>query len=193
MPTQERIARIARVLSFRQPDLRVVLEEVNNPHNASAVLRTCDAAGILHVDIIGSTGDPLPINAAITTRADKWLNFHFHSSTRDCLQELKDQRLKIVTTHLGEDALIYTQVDFSQPLAVVFGGESGGVSEEALKLADYRIKIPMFGMAQSLNLSVSVGIILYEALRQRLGKGFLENKRMSPEEFEDYLNKWLDL
>jgi tRNA (guanosine-2'-O-)-methyltransferase len=193
MPTKERIARIRRVLSLRQPDLRVVLEEVNNPHNANAVLRTCDAAGILHVDIIGSAEDPFPINSAITTRADKWLNFHFYPTTRECLRGLKEQGLKIATTHLGEGAAAYTDIDFSQPLAIVFGGESSGVSGEALKLADYRIKIPMFGMAQSLNLSVSVGIILYEALRQRLGKGFLENQRMSPEEFEDYLNKWLDL
>jgi len=193
MPTEERIAKVRRVLSLRQPDLRVVLEEVANPHNANAVLRTCDAAGILNVDIIGSSQDPLPINKAITTRADKWLNFHFYPTTKDCLIQLKRQGLKIAATHLGEDAVFYTQVDYTQPTAIVFGNESEGISLEARQYADVKIKIPMFGMVQSLNLSVSVGIILYEALSQRLGKGFFESRRLSPEEFEDYLNKWLDL
>lgn len=193
MPTEERIAKVKRVLSLRQPDLRVVLEEVANPHNANAVLRTCDAAGILNVDIIGSSQDPLPINKAITTRADKWLNFHFYPTTKDCLIQLKKQGLKIAATHLGEDAVFYTQVDYTQPTAIVFGNESEGISLEARQYADVKIRIPMFGMVQSLNLSVSVGIILYEALSQRLGKGFFESRRLSPEEFEDYLNKWLDL
>jgi len=193
MPTEERIAKVTRVLSLRQPDLRVVLEEVTNAHNASAVLRTCDAAGVMHVDIIGSSQDPLPINQAITTRADKWLDFHFYSSTKDCLLELKKQGLKIAATHLGPDAVFHTQVDYTQPLAVVFGSESEGISLEALRYADYKIKIPMFGMVQSLNLSVSAGIILYEALRQRLGKRLFEGRRLSPQEFEDYLDKWLDL
>ncbi|MCX6562954.1 MAG: RNA methyltransferase [Candidatus Aminicenantes bacterium] len=193
MPTDERLAKVRRVLSLRQPDLRVVLEEVTNAHNASAALRTCDAAGIMHVDVIGSSEDPLPINQAITTRADKWLDFHFYPSTKDCLVELKKQGFKIAATHLGPDAVFHTQVDFTQPLAVVFGSESEGISLEALRYADYKIKIPMFGMVQSLNLSVSVGIILYEALRQRLGQGLFEGPRLSPEEFEDYLDKWLDL
>ena len=193
MPTEERMAKVRRVLSLRQPDLRVVLEEVANPHNANAVLRTCDAAGILNVDIIGSSQDPLPINKAITTRADKWLNFHFYPTTKDCLIQLKKQGLKIAATHLGEDAVFYTQVDYTQPTAIVFGNESEGISLEARQYADVKIRIPMFGMVQSLNLSVSVGIILYEALSQRLGKGFFESQRLSPEEFEDYLNKWLDL
>jgi len=193
MPTDERIARVRRVLSLRQPDLRIVLEEVSNTHNANAVLRTCDAAGVLHIDVIGSSEDPLPINKAITTRADKWVQLHFHPTTRDCLTQLRNEKFKIAATHLGQDSLLYHELDYTQPLAIVFGNESEGISEQALDLADYKIKIPMFGMVQSLNLSVSVGIILYEALRQRLGKGFYESRRMTPQEFEEYLNKWLDL
>jgi tRNA (guanosine-2'-O-)-methyltransferase len=193
MPTKERIARVTQVLSLRQPDLRIVLEEVTNTHNANAVLRTCDAAGVLHVDVIGSSEGPLPINKAITTRADKWVQFHFYPTTRECLMELRKEKYKIAATHLGEGSILYTELDYTQPLAIVFGNESQGISQNALDLADYRIKIPMFGMVQSLNLSVSVGIILYEALRQRFDKGFYESRRMTPEEFEEYLNKWLDL
>ena len=193
MPTPERTSRIGRVLSLRQPDLRVVLEEVSNAHNASAVLRTCDAAGIMHIHVIGSADDPLPINNAITTRADKWLEIHFHPTTEACLEELRRQGFRIAATHLGDDAVPHTQVDFSRPTAVVFGGEKDGISSRALEQADVRVKIPMFGMVQSLNLSVSVGIIVYEAIRQRLGRGYFENPRLSPEEFEAYLDKWSDL
>ena len=187
------MAKVNRVLSFRQPDLRIVLEQVVNPHNASAVLRTCDAAGVLHIDVIGSAGEPLPINNAITTRADKWLNLHFHPTTEACLNELKGRGFAIAATHLGDDAIPYTQLDFTRPTAVVFGGEHAGTSPRTLELADAKIKIPMFGMVQSLNLSVSVGVILYEAVRQRLGRGFFERPRLSPEELEDYLDRWSDL
>ncbi|MBN1939486.1 MAG: hypothetical protein JW843_07860, partial [Candidatus Aminicenantes bacterium] len=86
--TPERLARVNRVLGFRQPDLRVVLEEITNAHNANAALRTCDAAGILHVHIIQSGSEPLPINGAVTTRADKWLEIHHHRSTAEGLAAL---------------------------------------------------------------------------------------------------------
>ena len=76
MPTKERIEKVKRVLSLRQPDLRIVLEEVKNKHNASAVVRTCDAAGILHMDVISESGEAFPVNEAISTRAEKWLQFH---------------------------------------------------------------------------------------------------------------------
>jgi tRNA (guanosine-2'-O-)-methyltransferase len=193
MRTPERIARIKGVLSLRQPDLHVVLEKVANPHNANAVLRTCDAAGVLHVDIIGSDSEETPINSAITTRADKWLQIRHHPTTEACLSGLRERGFQIAATDLGADTLPYTRLDMTKPTALVFGGEKEGLSPQALELADVKIKIPMFGMAQSLNLSVSAGIILYEALRQRLERGFFDRPRLSPEEFEAELDRWLDL
>jgi len=193
MPTKERIAKVERVLALRQPDLRVVLEEVKNTHNASAVVRTCEAAGILNIDIISSAKELFPINEAISTRAEKWLEFHYYPSTSQCLSQLKKQGFKIAATHLRHKAHPYTALDYTQPLAIVFGNEAEGISEEALCLADYVIKIPMLGMVQSLNLSVSVGIILYEALKQRQAKGFYKHPRLSAREFEAIRNKWLGL
>ncbi|MFP4082585.1 MAG: TrmH family RNA methyltransferase [Candidatus Aminicenantes bacterium] len=193
MPTKKRIEKVKNVLSLRQPDLRVVLEEVKNTHNASAVVRTCDAAGILYVDIISSSPDSFPINEAISTRAEKWLHFQHHTSTQHCLHDLKEKGFKIAATHLKKKALPYTALDYTQPLALVFGNESEGISTEALALADYVIKIPMRGMVQSLNLSVSVGIILYEAIRQRQEKGFYGKKRLSPQEFRKFMKDWLKL
>lgn len=180
------------MLSLRQPDLHIVLEEVTNTHNASAVVRTCDAAGIIYLDIISSSGEPFPVNQAISTRAEKWLHFSHFASTEECLDQLKQKGFKIVATHLGEESIPYTAIDFTQPLAIVFGNESEGISKEARSLADFVIKIPMIGMAQSLNLSVSVGIILYEAMKQRKEKGSLGKKRLSPKEFESFLKTWLN-
>ena len=192
MPTKERIQRVKQVLSLRQPDLRVVLEEVTNTHNASAVARTCDAAGVLYLDIISSSGDPFPVNEAISTRAEKWLHFSNFRSTKECLNHLKQQGFKIAATHLGAKSVPHTDIDYAQPIAVLFGNESEGISEEARKMADYVIKIPMFGMAQSLNLSVSVGIILYEALKQRMAKDFHREPRLSSKEFQSFLKSWLE-
>jgi len=191
MPTRQRIEKVRRILSLRQPDLRVVLEEIKNTHNASAVVRTCDAAGILNVDIISSSREPFPLNEAISTRAEKWIQFRFYSSATECLTKLKKQGYKIAGTSLAEDSIPYTALNYTQPLAIVFGNESEGISEEALSLSDYRIKIPMLGMVQSLNLSVSAGIILYEAMKQRLEKGFYKQRRLSSKEFEEYSEKWL--
>lgn len=191
MPTKARIEKVKRVLSSRQPDLRVVMEEVTNAHNASAVVRTCDAAGILYVDIISSTDEPFPVNEAISTRAEKWLEFCYHKTTEECFSHLKDSGFKIAATSLEERAMLHTDVDYTQPVAVVFGNESEGISQAALGLADYVIRIPMAGMVQSLNLSVSVAIILYEALKQRKEKGY--SSSLSEEEYNHFLKKWLGL
>jgi tRNA (guanosine-2'-O-)-methyltransferase len=193
MPTKERINKAKQVLSLRQPDLRVALEEVTNTHNASAVVRTCDAAGIMYVEIISASGEPFPVNRAISTRAEKWLRFNYYSSTSECLKHLKDEGFTIAATHLSEEAVPYTSLDYTEPTVIVFGNESEGISEEALKLSDHVIKIPMVGMVQSLNLSVSVGIILYEAMKQRQDKGYYANSRLSSDEFQSFLNQWLKL
>lgn len=189
MPTKARISKIESVLLKRQPDLRIVLEEVTNTHNASAVVRTCDAAGVLNVDLVYASSDPFPVNEAISTRSEKWLNLERYTSTSACLNQLKQQGYQIAATHLGPDAVPYSDIDYARPIAIVFGNESEGISSEALDLADHIIKIPMKGMAQSLNLSVSVGIILYEALRQRAAAKYVS--QLTPKDFLHLKNKWL--
>lgn len=191
MPTPQRIERVKRLLSLRQPDLRVVLEGVTIAHNASAVIRTCDAAGILHLDLVSPNPDLLGINKAISTRAEKWVDIRLHRSIVECLSSLKKKGFKVAVTHLGEDALPYTDLDYAQPLALVFGSESEGVSPEARGLADFKIRIPMLGMVQSLNLSVSVGVILYEAMKQRRARGYYGRRRLGDREFKAYLKRWL--
>jgi len=191
MPTRARIAKVEGVLSVRMPDLHVVLEEVSNTHNASAVARTCDAAGVIHVDVIYASPEEFPVNEAISTGSEKWLQLTRYASSEECLKRLKRQGLAILATHLGPDSFPYHAVDYARPVAIVFGNESEGISPTALALADHAIKIPMSGMAQSLNLSVSVGIILYEALRQRRAAGYFPN--LSPQEYARFRKKWLKL
>ena len=191
MPTEARVKRVRDVLSSRQPDLRVIFEELTNPHNASAVLRTCDAAGVLHVHFVAAGSKDFPINKAISTRADKWVELHHHPSMAECISHLKKKRFQVAATCLAEDALPYNAVNYSRPTAIIFGNESDGISAEALELADIKIKIPMLGMVQSLNLSVSVGVILYEALRQRQARGFLRRRRLSNKDFAEFSKKWL--
>jgi tRNA (guanosine-2'-O-)-methyltransferase len=193
MPTPERIEKIERVLGSRQSDLRVVLEGVTNAHNASAVIRTCDAAGVLHLDLISPNPELLRFNEAISTRADKWLEIAVHPTPDECLEPLKKAGFEIVATHLAKDAVPYTDVDLARPVALVFGSEAEGISDGALAFADRVVRIPMLGMVQSLNLSVSVAVILFEALRQRAAKGYLEKARLPAEEFERLRKAWLNV
>ncbi len=193
MPTKARITKVREVLSRRQPDLRVVLENIAITHNASAVIRTCDAAGILDLDIISAGPVPLLVNKAISTRAEKWVRLHQHSATNECLSGLKKKGFKVAVTYLDEGSILYSELDYNQPLALVFGNESDGVSREALNYADYRIKIPMVGMVKSLNLSVSVGVVLYEAFEQRSSKGFYGSRRLPAREFRALYREWLKI
>ncbi len=189
--TDKRISRIEGVLARRQPDLRVVLEGVTIAHNASAVIRTCDAAGILYLDLISPNPDLLRFNGAITTRTDKWLEIGVHASASECLSNLKARGFAIFATRLSDDAVPYTEADYGGPTALVFGSESDGISDEALAFADRVVRIPMVGMVQSLNLSVSVAVVLYEAFRQRQALGYFDKARLGPAEFEALKAKWL--
>jgi tRNA (guanosine-2'-O-)-methyltransferase len=155
------------------------------------VARTCEAVGALNLHIISGEPEKVVFNEAISTRAEKWLNLIFHNTTGECLSSLKEQGYKIAVTSLSGKTIPHTELDYCQPLAIVFGNESRGVSEQARNGADYFIRIPMVGMAQSLNLSVSVGIILYEAFRQRQERGLYSTCRLESEEYDRFLKHWL--
>ncbi len=190
MVTEERLRKIKFVLSFRQPDLRVVIECIENQHNASAILRTCDAMGVMDVDVILPNSGSFPITPSITTGAEKWLRLNYYNSTEECIEKLKKEGFKIACTYYDKDSLKPWEVDFSGKIAIIFGNEKEGVSEKALSLSDFKIWIPIFGMVRSLNVSVSAGMILYEALRQRCLKGEYGKSKFSEEEFNQILRLW---
>lgn len=187
----ERLEKMHRVLQYRQPTLRVVLEEIHNPRNISAITRTCDSVGVQYVHVIYTGLKPLVLDKNISKGAHQWITIIQHTSISECLSELKGTGYTIYCTHVDPTAKDYTDVDYSRPVAIVFGNEKSGVSEEALKWADERIVIPQMGFSNSLNVSVAVAVILYEAMRQRRAAGIYDEPAMSESEQEEVLREWL--
>ncbi len=189
--TERRHARIAAVLTRRQPDLTVVLENVHDPHNVSAVLRSCDAVGVFEIHLIYTVEEP-PASLARTTSASaaKWIETTAHSSVEGCYAKLRRRGLRVLATAIGAGASDLYDVDLRLPTALVFGNEMGGVSEEAQRLADGLIAIPMMGMVQSLNVSVACAVVLYEALRQRRQAGAYEGPKLDEAVLRQLRDDW---
>ncbi len=184
----QRLARMKEVLSSRQPDLRLFLERVVNYHNVSAILRTADAVGVFHVHYFHP--DHLPINEAISCGAHKWLFLHQEQEVTASLARLKAQGYQLVATGLFPEAKFFREVDYTRPTVIIVGHELEGISEDIRKCADVLVKIPMYGMVQSLNVSVATAVILYEAERQRRAKGLYDRCRLGEDEMKAVLEKW---
>jgi tRNA (guanosine-2'-O-)-methyltransferase len=191
--TERRQARLRHVLEKRQPDLTIVLENVHDVHNASAVLRSCDATGVLAVHLV-YTDEPPPeraFNRTTGAGASKWIELYRHGSIEECYRALREQGFRILTTALRAESKSIYEVDFTAPVAIVFGNEQRGVSEEAGALADGALHIPMMGVVESLNISVACAVTLYEAARQRLAAGHYEHPRLPEETFSTLYGEWL--
>lgn len=191
--TERRQARIAGVLSRRQPDLTVVLENVHDPHNVSAILRSCDAVGVLRAHAVYTT-EEAPAAAfarATSASAAKWVEVERHESVANCYEALRASGFTILATALGEGSRPLFDWDMTIPVALVFGNEMRGVSEEALALADGAIEITMAGFVQSLNVSVACAVCLYEAFRQRLLAGAYETPKLTSEQRLTLEQDWL--
>lgn len=189
--TQHRRQRIEEVLRRIQPDLTVVLENVHDPHNVSAVLRTCDAVGLLEVHLLYTVESFPEISHRTSGSAYKWLILQRHTDVSRCYTLLREQGFRIWATALTAQAEDIFTLDFTQPTALVFGNEHRGVSEEARCLADGICWIPQVGMVQSLNISVACAVTLYEAFRQRWNAGLYNHQRLPPELFQKLLQEWL--
>ncbi len=166
--TSERQNRIETVLQNRQPGLTVVLENVHNPHNISAVLRTCDAVGIQDVYVLNTTiAQHEYFGPKSSSSAAKWLTIHEFDHAETCIKALRCRFKTIYTTHLCADSISVFDINFQEDIALVFGNEHDGVSEETRKLCDGNFIIPQVGMIQSLNISVACAVSIYEAFRQK--------------------------
>ncbi len=187
--TEKRLEKIRKVLQKRQKDLQVFSDNVKNQHNFSAILRTCDAVGVLYL-YYRFLGEGELINEEITMGSHKWV---IHQEIEDIdrfFKNKKEEGFQIVATYLSDKSIHFREIDYTKPTLIVVGNEIHGVSEEVLKYADHNIIIPMYGMAQSLNVSVATGVILYEAQRQREASGFYEKQSLSDEEIESIIKKW---
>ncbi|HAA81055.1 MAG TPA: tRNA (guanine-N2)-dimethyltransferase, partial [Thermoanaerobacter sp.] len=133
----------------------------------------------------------IEINEAVSMAANRWLFIERVYDREKAIKELKErENLQVVVTWLDESSKDFREIDYTKPTLLVVGNELKGVSEDILNLADERIVIPMMGMVQSLNVSVATGIILYEALRQRLDKGMYLKPTLSEKEIEEIIMKW---
>jgi tRNA (guanosine-2'-O-)-methyltransferase len=191
--TARRQARIRSVLARRQPDLTVVLENIHDPHNVSAILRTCDAVGVLAAHVV-YTVEELPAGAfsrETSASAAKWVSVVQHQSIAACYDHLREAGFAIAATALCDGAKPLFEWEFTKPVAVVLGNEMRGISNEARELADGVLAIPMVGMVQSLNVSVAAAVCLYEAFRQRLIANAYAAPRLDEGELTRLEDDWL--
>ena len=169
--TPERIKKISNIATKRQTAI-VVLEDIVDPHNAAAVFRSCDAFGVQNVYLVFDKQvafDPKQIGKLSSSSANKWLDFHIFNNIMDCYKELHDKGFLTMATVLDSQATDIYDIDFTEHknIALVFGNEHSGLSDIAIHNADYKMYIPMKGVVQSLNISVTAAICLFEMSRQR--------------------------
>jgi tRNA (guanosine-2'-O-)-methyltransferase len=187
--TSERLLLFNQILHYRTRYLTVVLEDIYQQHNASAVVRTCDCFGIQDVHTIVSRNNFI-INKQIALGAEKWLSIKKYLSAKECINKLKNDGYRIIATSIEPTSQSLANFDLHKSKAAIFfGTELTGVSNEIKHSADELLNIPMLGFTESLNISVSVGIILSQ-LRDRLEKSEI-NWTLSKIEEEEIKLQWL--
>ena len=188
--SEKRTNKIISVIKSRQKSLHVVFENIHDPHNVSAIFRTCDSVGVGKVSLVYNV-EPFPkIGKKSSASAYKWVEKEKYKNVKDCFDALKTDGFKILVSSISPDSKSFYDLDLTQKTAIVFGNEHRGVSKEAEELADDKFIIPMFGMVQSLNVSVAAAICLYEALRQRTKKGMYDISEFSDEELNSKIEEW---
>ena len=185
----QRFQKLKQALSARQTDLTVIMDNVHKPHNMAAVLRTCESIGIFRAHII--TPERLhfhkPKSAAGVLR---WIELQRHQKQKDAFDKLKGEGFRLVAAHPTANATPFRDYDYTQPTAIVMGTERTGLTETAINAADELITIPMQGLVQSLNVSVSAALILYEAQRQREAAGLYSQTQLDPQTWKKTLFEW---
>lgn len=180
-----RYDKIIELLSNRQPDLTVFMDEVHKPHNLAAIVRTADAVGIGHVHAVFPEG--VSYSGHHTSSGSKrWVTTHKHADLASGIAEVKNQGMQVLAAHFSDRAVDFRSIDYTKPTCILVGSELVGVSDEAADLADEHVIIPMVGMVQSLNVSVASALILYEAQRQRADAEMYGELKV-PQEEVDYI------
>lgn len=197
MTTQRRLSKMKHVLAHRQKTLTVVCENIHDPHNVSAILRTCDAVGVQDVYLLYTVQAFPRLGKKSSSSAVKWIDTHKFGDASELKKQLVSRGITLYGTYLSENAKSIYEVDWTQASAIILGNEHSGISEDALRICDQVVSIPMFGMIESLNVSVAAAVILYEAVRQRLGKGLYpkrgrkSNSKLTESWINEMLEKWI--
>lgn len=189
--TPERMAKINGVLDKRQNDISVLLENVNDPHNIAAVMRTCDAIGISEIYVLNTQIKPhKKYGRKSSSSAKKWIQVHSFIDNQSCFESIRKKYKKIYATYLNEKAKSIYNLNLSQSCVLVFGNEKDGVSDELRNLCDGEIYIPQVGMIQSLNISVACAVCLYEAFRQKNSLGHYDKRKLNTDEIRHLCEYW---
>jgi tRNA (guanosine-2'-O-)-methyltransferase len=189
--TERRLARMRGTLARRQPDLAVVMENIHDAHNVSAMLRSCDAVGAATAHLVYTVEEAPEIAGGVAASAQRWLDLRRHDTIEGCYDELRRQGIRIYATTLGDYSHDLYSLDLTRPAAFVFGNETRGISPAAAAGADATTFIPMMGMVESLNVSVACAVALYEALRQRAAAGCYQRQAWGADEINRRLRAWL--
>ena len=191
--TPERINRMRSLLERKQPCLKVLLENVHDSHNISAVMRSADAVGVLDFYYSLEGEKPVKTHRTITQGAHRWLRKERIATDRRTafLSALREEGYQIVVTTLSSERVDFRSVDYTVPTLLIFGNEKEGVTPEVEAMATRQVIIPMHGMVQSLNVSVAAALILYEAERQRAAAGYYAVPRLNEAEREHLLSEWI--
>ncbi|MFZ1705720.1 MAG: RNA methyltransferase [Saprospiraceae bacterium] len=177
--TEERRTKLIAAAAKSQLNVTVVLENVHDPHNIGAILRTCDSVGIREIYALynepsrNAQKQYIGLNSA--SGALKWVDVHFFSNTQLCFEAVKKKYDLIAGTHLSKKSISLYSMDLKKSIALVFGNEKDGITTEVLPYLDVNFIIPQHGMVQSLNVSVACAISLFEMARQRNSVGSYDN------------------
>jgi tRNA (guanosine-2'-O-)-methyltransferase len=188
-----RLEKIRRVLAHRQPGLTVVMENIHDPHNVSAVFRTCDAVGVMRVELLYTVENFPRIGRKSSSSANKWVDRRKHTSVDECYAALRAAGFRIYATGIGGTSQSLYSLDLTGKIAFVLGNEHRGVSAEASEKADAQVQIPMLGMIESLNVSVASAVCLYEAMRQRAAAGFFDAPQLPEDAIREMYEDWIRL
>lgn len=191
MKSERRTKKILNVLEKRQPDLTLVMENIHDPHNVSAMLRSADAVGINEVNLVYTAQKFPRIGSKSSSSANKWIGWRKFPSIEECYEKLHAEGFQILATKIDDSARQLYEFDLTKPTAFVFGNEHAGVTDEAATRADATVYIPMMGMIQSLNVSVACAVTIYEALRQRMIGGGYDTPKFDSSVLDQLTHEWL--
>ncbi len=190
--SEKRKQRIEQVLFRRQKDLTLVFDNIWDPHNVSAVLRSCDAFGVFDVHLYYTTSSWPELGKKSSASATKWIRRTRHVDAGAMVDALKMEGGQILRTGFSETARPVMAFDFTRPTAIILSNEHRGTAPEIAELVPDEIYIPMQGMVQSFNVSVAAAIILYEAFKQRDAAGMYDTPSFDAEEFDRLKREWCE-
>jgi len=188
--TEQRLNKITKAASARQFSLTVVLENIHDNHNVSAIIRSCDAVGVPKINLLYTIESFPKLSRISSASANKWVDVVKFNRVEDCVTSLKKDGFKIYSSYLDPGAKSLYDLDLTQKVAIVVGNEHRGVSNEMKSYSDEIFYIPMKGMIQSLNVSVAAAVSLFEALRQRENQNMYDRSELSPKELDELIDKW---